>query len=421
VGWSAIKKSPFAPDTRDDAENTLASRLDGEQKGPDVSLVRYWSPAARRAAAQAHAIRRFWSWWRAKGAREAAAAIRDGEPERMFNRMARHLTAIHPGLIWEFAEGSESKHVLVVTSEGDPVLRAITSRWRLAAPPAGALWSYSSFRLPAADPAASVVTLGRAQIDVTSATVSAEICGAHVDLTVYHPGFVELPVDQHLLTAFLLLDTVLGEAAVDTWVGTVAARVPRPQCTPAMADPDQVELDPMPLIDLPALVRDLENELTDSEGGRPWLLSRGTADDGDVILASAQVPLRAASAPHLDTHVDVSVSFSEWTPRGLPAPGSLRRLRDFQADVSGHLGRSGRVVAHETHRGVRTLHLYVDSTTFAAKQLRSAIANWNQGTVSVTEKRDPSWDQVQHLRPGLHRSLELVASGEKSTPPSSAG
>jgi hypothetical protein len=392
-----------------------------------VSLVRFWSPAARRAATQAYAIRRFWSWWRAKGAREAAAAIRDGEPERMFSRMARHLTAIHPGLIWEFAPGTESEHVLVVTSEGDPVLRAITSRWRLAAPPASALWAYSSFRLPAADPAASVITLGRAQIDVTSATVSAEISGAHVDLTIYHPRFADLPEDQHVLTAFLLLDTVLGEAAVDTWVGTVSARVPRSQCEPSQTDPSAVDEgspdatgvrpDRVPLIELPALVKELEAELTDSEGGRPWLLSRGTADDGDVILASAQVPLRAASAPHLDTHVDLSVSFSEWTPRGLPAPGSLRRLRDFQADVSGHLGRNGRVVAHETHRGVRTLHLYVDSTTFATKQLRAAIANWNQGTVSITEKRDPSWDRVQHLRPGLDRRLELVAGSTDPTAP----
>jgi uncharacterized protein DUF695 len=389
-----------------------------------VSLVRYWSPAGRRAAAQAHAIHRFWSWWRAKGARETAAAIRAGEPERMFNRMARQLTAIHPGLIWEFAAGTDSEHVLVVTSEGDPVLRAITSRWRLAAPPAGSLWAYSSFRLPAADPATSVVTLGRAQIDVTSATVSARVCGAHVDLTVYHPGFADLPEDQHVLTAFLLLDTVLGEAAVDTWVGTVAARVPRPQCTPSLLDPcladaelggaPEATTDRVPLIDLPALVSHLEAELTDSEGGRPWLLSRGTADDGDVILASAQVPLRAASAPHLDTHVDVSVAFSEWTPRGLPAPGSLHRLRDFQADVSGHLGRNGRVVAHETHRGVRTLHLYVDSTTFATKQLRAALAGWNQGAVSVTEKRDPGWDRVQHLRPGLDQRLELVAGDSTS-------
>ena len=215
--------------------------MESRAEGPVVSLVRYLSPTGRRAAAQAHAIRRFWSWWRAKGARATAAAIEAGEPERMFNRMARHLTAIHPGLIWEFAPGTDSKHVLVVTSSGDPVLRAITSRWRMAAPRANKVWAYSSFRLPAADPATSVLTLGGAQIDVTSATVLADVSGSYVDVTMYHPRFTELPADQHLLTAFLLLDTVLGEAAVDTWVGTVTARVPRPVCSSSVIDSSVID------------------------------------------------------------------------------------------------------------------------------------------------------------------------------------
>jgi hypothetical protein len=128
------------------------------------------------------------------------------------------------------------------------------------------------------------------------------------------------------------------------------------------------------------------------------LLTRATSDSGDPILVSAQVPLRPISAPHLDTHIDVSLSFSEWTPGGLPAPGSLKPLREFQDAVNGRLGGRGRVVAHETHQGVRTLHLYVDGTTSAIKEVRQAIAGWTQGSVSVTEKPDPGWERVRHLR-----------------------
>jgi hypothetical protein len=185
----------------------------------------------------------------------------------------------------------------------------------------------------------------------------------------------------------MLLDTVLGEAAVDSWVGTVAAGVVPPP------DPD-----PVPLIDLPGVVSHLEADLTDAEGVRPWLLTRGQADSGAPILSSAQVPLRSVSAPHLDTHVDVSVAFSEWTSNGLPAPASLKRLRELQDQVSARLGNRGRIVAHETQQGVRTLHLYVDSTTSAIKQIRAAIASWSQGTVSVTEQPDPAWESVRHLR-----------------------
>jgi uncharacterized protein DUF695 len=237
----------------------------------------------------------------------------------------------------------------------------------------------------AGDPGASVLNLGGAQIDVTSVTCCADVSRSHVDVTMYHPGFAALPVDQHMVTAFMLLDTVLGEAAVDSWVGTVTAGTEPPE-------------DLVPLIDLPTVVHDLEAELTDAEGERPWLLTKRTTDSGAPILSSAQVPLRAASAPHLDTYVDVSVSFSEWTSGGLPAPASLKRLREFQDHVSGRLGVRGRVVAHETQEGIRTLHLYVDSTTSAIKQVREAIAGWTQGTVSVTEKRDPAWDNVRHLR-----------------------
>jgi hypothetical protein len=348
-----------------------------------VSLFR--SPAARVAAAQADAVTKFWSWWQAKGGQQLAAAIDDRQPERMIDVMARYLTAIHPGLVWQYGvEGS--RYVLVVSADGDPALRAVASRWRQAAPEADRVWAYSEYRPAAADPAATVLTLGAAQIDVTSAIVDADVSGTHVDVTMYHPGFASLPAEQHMATAFMLLDTVLGEAAVDSWLGTVA---------PATVPPAH---HPVPLVDLRTVVRKLEASFTDVEGERSWQLTRGTSETGDPILASAQVPLRAASAPHLDTYVDVSVSFSEWTPGGLPAQGSLQRLRDFQDQLNRRLGATGQVVAHETHRGVRTLHLYVDSTTSALKQLKGVIAGWNQGTVSVTERRDPGWESVQHLR-----------------------
>jgi hypothetical protein len=354
------------------------------KEGPTVNLFGQWNRAAR----QAHAVNRFWSWWEAKGARETAVAIAAGEPERMFAPMARHLTGIHPDLVWEFGIGVDGENILVVTSEGDPALRAITSRWLQAAPLPDAIWDYSCARLPAADPAASVLTLGGAQIDIDSVGVAADVSRSHVDVTMYHPGFADLPSDQHMVTAFMLLDTVLGEAAVDCWVGTVTAGVEPP--------PDPPEL--VPLTELPTVIHNLEAVLTDAEGARPWLVTRGTADNGAPLLVSAQVPLRAASAPHLDTYVDLSVGFSEWTSDGLPAPASLKRLREFQDQVSQRLGAGGRVVAHETREGIRTLHLYVDSTTSALKQLRGAVADWLDGSVSITEKPDPAWENVRHLR-----------------------
>jgi hypothetical protein len=113
-----------------------------------LNLFRQWSRTARLATAQAHAVTRFWSWWDAKGARETAAALADGDQERMFGPLAKYLTAIHPGLIWEFGSRPEGGNILVVTSEGDPALRAITSRWQQAAPPATPAPACSTWAVP---------------------------------------------------------------------------------------------------------------------------------------------------------------------------------------------------------------------------------------------------------------------------------
>jgi Family of unknown function (DUF695) len=389
-----VKAGAGPGDRREARDATPASGDPGRSDTPFVELlpraetlnpITRWSPAGRRIAAQARATARFWAWWQARGRVDTAAALADGEPERMFARMAKRVTAIHPNLVWEFAAGRTSEHVLVLTCEGHPQLRAIASRWLRAAPPADEVWSYSNFRLPVADPATSVLTLGGAQIDVPSVAVSAEVGRTHVDVTMYHPGFAAVPAEQHQLTTFLLLDTVLGEAAVDSWVGDVAVATDPPA-------------DVLPLVDLPHVVHDLEERLTDADGGRPWLLSRRTSEEGDPLLVNAQVPLRPASAPHLDTHIAIALVFSEWTKEGLPASSSLKRLRSFQDDLARRLGAGGRVVAHETESGVRTLHVYVDSTTSAAKQVRLAVDGWDDGSATVTEKPDPAWEGVRHLR-----------------------
>jgi hypothetical protein len=124
----------------------------------------------------------------------------------------------------------------------------------------------------------------------------------------------------------------------------------------------------------------------------------GSTQDGKRVLAGAQIPLRAATAPHLDTYVAVRVPYSDRTPDDLPTDESLTPLQNFGDHLSSRLGASGRLVAHETHGGVRILHLYVDGSTPAVEQLRPVIAGWDQGQVSMTAIPDPGWQHVQHLR-----------------------
>ena len=115
-------------------------------------------------------------------------------------------------------------------------------------------------------------------------------------------------------------------------------------------------------------------------------------------MALAQVPLSPVTAPHLDTHVAVLVPYTELTERGYPGPGSLEALRALEDHLADRIGDSGRVVAHQSHRGMRVLHIYVDSTTPAVEQMRAAVNAWEQGRIRVQVTTDPGWHNVAHLR-----------------------
>jgi hypothetical protein len=350
-----------------------------------VALFRRRNSPDRLVAEQREAIARFWAWWQSEGAQQTATSIEQLDPDRQVDLLSRQVTAIHSGLAWELGPGTESAHVLVVSAQGDPARRAIARRWRQAAPAADAQWSYSDFRAAAADPGGVVLTIEQTRLDVGSATAWARVVGTHFDVIVYHPAFTGLFDEQRTLAAFLLLESVLGEAALETWVGSATATAEEP-------------LDPVPLTGLRAVVGELESRFTDGQGEPSWIVMEGISRDGDPVLASAQVPLRSSRAPQLDTYVEISVPFSNSTAVGLPAGGSLTALRDFEDHLNGRLGGSGHIVAHQTHRGLRLLHAYVDATTPAVEQLRAAIVGWDQGPVSLTATLDPSWLHVQHLR-----------------------
>ena len=337
-------------------------------------------------ARQAEAITRFWDWWRSEGAAATEAALAQGEPQRMIAAFTARVGAIHPQLGWELGEGSfGSEHVLMVTPNGDPALRPLARRWLLAAPGSDPVWEYADARRAMAEVDGATTVLGDSTIDLASAQAEARVNGATLDVTVFHPVFADTPDEQRTIAGFLLLDWALGETDVETWIGEVSTTAIKP-------------LDAVPLSGLRAVVRQLREQFTDSDGEPAWVLMQGSTKAGGVVLASAVVPLRPALAPHLDTHVAVAVPYTDRTEQGLPGPGSLEPLRDLEEHLTQRLGGSGMLVAHETRAGVRVLHCYVDGTTPAAEQLRAAVGGWAQGRVRVESAADPGWDRVRHLR-----------------------
>lgn len=334
---------------------------------------------------QAGAIQDFWRWWGETGSREWSTLIgsAEGFPDAAVADLADRVHAIDDGLAWETAAGSESMHVLVVSPEGDPELRAVARRWLDAAPEADLVWSYADSRPPVADPQDHALVIDERRFEGGQVVVGVHRRGSRVDVVLHHPLFPEVDEQVRTQVMFLMLDVTLGEQQTETWIGELTASEVPP-------------LDGFGLTGLRAVVRDLAAEFTTDTGEPAWAILEGEGPSGPVI-ASAEVPLAAAMNPRLSEHVLVEAGYGHRTEQGLPADASLSALRSLEDDLTRAAGPDGRVVAHETSAGVRLLHLYVDPATDAVPRIEQAVRGWD-GTARVRTDDDPGWAEVAHLR-----------------------
>jgi hypothetical protein len=337
----------------------------------------------RSAQSSRASIEGFWAWWAEEGRALADATIAGGANDALVAGVSSRVSAIHPGLAWELSPGSTASHCLVVSPEGNAELRAAARRWLMAAPAADATWEFADTRQASPDAASMAIELDGHTISFGDVVVGARREGHRVDVSVHHPTFPTLDQRARLTITFLSLDNAVGETDVELWVGEV---------TPSMVPP----LDGFGLAGLRAVVRDLKAEFTDEHGQPTWAILNGDGDGGPV-LAIAQIPLSSATAPHLDTHAGVFVPYDDQTESGLPGQSALTALRALGDSVSEALGNTGRVVAHQSHAGVRLLHVYLDSTADAVPLLASICDPWPQD-VRIRVTPDPGWANVAHLR-----------------------
>lgn len=327
------------------------------------------------------AIEAFWSWWNDGGSGQVAMADPESGTAALLDPRVH---AIDGGLAWEIAPGSEAAHLLVVTADGDPELRATARRWLAAAPAADFVWSYADSRQPATTIGGRLLKFDGHEFDLGQIQVGVRRTGSRVDVTVYHPQLAQVAEEQRLGVCFVALDTALGEEMTETWIG---------ELQPVTVPP----LDGFGLTGLRAVVRDLREEFTDDDGGPKWISLQGTGPRGPVT-AGAQVPLAAAWAPQLDQHIVVAVPYRERDGDGLPSEDMVAELERLKRHVTDRLEEQGRVVAHECSGGLCLVHVYADGATPAADQIKAAVTGWPDGTVKVSVESDPGWAGVAHLR-----------------------
>jgi len=339
----------------------------------------------RRSNAPAGGVGGFWDWWSSAGRELAEQSIRGVvEPQAFAQHMTERVGQLGQ-LGWELTAGETSEHVLVITAEGDPAARAVARRVVLAAPDADATWSYVDSRPPAPDPEAVVLSADASPpVDFSRVQVTARLDGGRFDVLLHHPSFADLPEESRLQITHMALDAALGEVDAELWLGEVQ---------PVEFPP----LDGFGLSALRAVVGDLKSQRLDEDGRPRWAMLRGETKDGPLV-AMARSPLHALMAPNLDTYVAVVLPYRHRTEDGLPDEGSLEPLAEFERRLEGELGVSGQVVAHMSSAGVRTLHVYVDSTADVLAKVKALARSWDQGSASVHDMADPGWSAVSHLR-----------------------
>jgi hypothetical protein len=335
----------------------------------------------RRASDPASAIEDFWGWWQSEGRAMAERTIAGDDSQPLVTAMSDHTERLG-GLAWQLGAGDVSTHVLILSAEGDAEKRPMARRVVLAAPEADETWSYLDARPRTPDVQAQTVSTAGTVVDLARVTVTARLDGPSFDVQLFHPAFVDLPEDQRDLVSLVALDAALGEIDTELWIGEITAVSHAP-------------LDGFSLLALRSVVDDVKAQRLGLDGEPGWQVLSGETPEAP-LLAMVQSPLHPLTAPQLDTYVSVALPYGAME-NGPPGEDQLGALREAEHRINARLGNHGRIVAHVSTGGVRTLHLYVDSTTDALAVVKQAAKAWH-GHSTVSHMDDPGWQAVSHLR-----------------------
>jgi hypothetical protein len=322
----------------------------------------------------------FWGWWASAGRPAAEAGIGGAGFGRFTGEMTARVQAMHQDLAWELAPGAQAEHALIVTAAGVPGQRRIAERWYQQAPLAGSVWEFHPARQASPASLAAVLEIDGSKLNVAELRFDLHVDNNRdvIDTVVFHPAFAQMPPEARGQVGFLALDWALGEDGVTRWIGAFDTSGTRPAAG----------------VPADGLIETVQALASRASGPR-WALLRGERD-GAVVLASLAIPAKWVDHPLLDQHIAVRLPFAGQTPAGMPDPGSLDQLRGLEDELTSRLPPHVLLVAHETTRGARTLHLYADSDDPAVtQQVRDIVSRWPGAALSA--RRDAGWRAIRHL------------------------
>ena len=322
-----------------------------------------WAPRVSREG-----IIAFWQAW-SPLARLLERELAGGHYGEGTEALTDLVEDIDPALEWDLLPGLDATHALCLSSSADLSLRPLTERWFRAAPPADSAWEYHPARIPV-EP--SVVQVGEVEIHPLDVTVVAELNPSTEELylTIGHPDFGLTDETLQLQIAFRLLDDLLGEDGLETWVGSVDVvphRLPWG----------------IPFVDLVGEV----DRLAASATGMCWKM----LDRNDYELGESKVFInRALKRLHyLDLENVLILSVETSTPED-------PFLREVEENLAATLAADGVIFAHQVFEAFTEIYAYaVPDIEDAMKELED---RWRPAVYNVVFDPDPAWDTYEDLR-----------------------
>ncbi|WP_342024649.1 hypothetical protein AAE021_05690 [Arthrobacter citreus] len=332
----------------------------------------------RDSAVPADPAEAFWQWWSADGASRFSAGADTGRWGGLAGEMQERLAAVHPDLAWDTGTGHKSRHLLAVSSEGDPALRRTAEHWLRCAPAADDAWEYAAARQPVPDAAGKTIEIDGHSLSLGQARfgLREDPGRGRLDVVVHHPLFRQVAQERRLQVSLLLLDWILGEDEVTRWVGAVDT------ATGGTLDRTAADL------------RDTVSALA-AQTRNDWVVMEGSTPGGAVIMVLARRPLRWIDFPLFDLHTEVRLAYDDADASGPPTPASLEVLREKEARISAALGTRAILVARVSAAGTRVLHYYSDSVDHHGRAVIEDAVRAAGGAARTAP--DPGWTHVRQF------------------------
>jgi len=328
-------------------------------------------------------IAAFWTWWPEAGPRISAAIEARKLEEALIAEITAKVQAVHPKLTWELASGGTAQHAFCLSSGGDPELRRLTERWRRAAPATDGVWEFHPAKpgLPGlADArlqiAEHVVPLGEMRF-----TVTIDPLRERMNVTSFHPAFAAMPDEMRGMTTFITLDRILGEDAVQRWLGGIRTVV----------EPLEKGAPFAMLIEAVGL---LSREAT----GERFVTLGGEAPDNRPMSATINLALKRIDHLACDTHVAVDVALLDPTPDGMPNDDEADALSDIEDELEEMITGDAVYFGRETVHGRRALHWFVAPDHPIRPALEAWAARQTARDVRLTWAPDPRWAAADRFR-----------------------